>query len=366
MRITFVLPGPSRKPSGGPKVIYEYADRLVSRGHQVTVVHPINCPNVTYNSPNFIRLIFYKYLREYMPRWYRFRNRVNLIITQEISDVFIPDGEAIFATAWVTAEPVQKLSSGKGKKFYLIQHYEIWGIEKEIVESTYRLGLYNIVVSEWIEKILLSLGNKVTACITNGIDFEIFNLKTLPEERDPYSLSMMYHPFIWKGADDGLNALKIVKDKFPRLKVKLFSVYKRPKDLPSWIEFIYNPDIKSLVDIYNRSSIFISPSWAEGFGLPAAESMACGCALATTDSGGPMEFAIHNKTALVSKPRAPEDLAENIISLLEDNELRLRIAYEGNRFIIKFTWDNSVSKLEDTIMEKMMSRGINRTFQNRT
>jgi len=51
MRITFLMPGYMWTPSGGYRVIYEYANRLVDRGHHVTVVHPrrlkyLPAPNV--------------------------------------------------------------------------------------------------------------------------------------------------------------------------------------------------------------------------------------------------------------------------------------------------------------------------------
>ena len=39
MRITFVLPKYKRQPIGGYRVIYEYANRLTARGHQLTVLH---------------------------------------------------------------------------------------------------------------------------------------------------------------------------------------------------------------------------------------------------------------------------------------------------------------------------------------
>ncbi|HWN72720.1 MAG TPA: hypothetical protein VNN15_02810, partial [Solirubrobacterales bacterium] len=40
MRIVFVLPARSAAPVGGFKVVYEYANRLVERGHEVALVHP--------------------------------------------------------------------------------------------------------------------------------------------------------------------------------------------------------------------------------------------------------------------------------------------------------------------------------------
>jgi hypothetical protein len=40
MRITFILPMFLASPSGGFRIVYEYANRLQQRGHRVTLVHP--------------------------------------------------------------------------------------------------------------------------------------------------------------------------------------------------------------------------------------------------------------------------------------------------------------------------------------
>jgi hypothetical protein len=47
MRITFVLPMYLNRPAGGFKIIYEYANRLQTRGYEVTLVHPRNCDQQT-------------------------------------------------------------------------------------------------------------------------------------------------------------------------------------------------------------------------------------------------------------------------------------------------------------------------------
>ena len=41
MRITFLECGASPRPTGGARVLYEHANRLVARGHAVSVVHPV-------------------------------------------------------------------------------------------------------------------------------------------------------------------------------------------------------------------------------------------------------------------------------------------------------------------------------------
>lgn len=38
MRITFCLPEISTVPTGGYKIIFEYANRLSERGHEITLV----------------------------------------------------------------------------------------------------------------------------------------------------------------------------------------------------------------------------------------------------------------------------------------------------------------------------------------
>jgi glycosyltransferase involved in cell wall biosynthesis len=75
--------------------------------------------------------------------------------------------------------------------------------------------------------------------------------------------------------------------------------------------------------------------------------MACGAALVSTDNGGVHAFAEHQKTALICPPQDTACIAEKILQLLEDRELRLSIAVEGNRHIRQFTWERSVTAMEN-------------------
>ena len=73
--------------------------------------------------------------------------------------------------------------------------------------------------------------------------------------------------------------------------------------------------------------------------------MACGCAVATTDCGGNRDYAEHEKTALVSDPDDFASLVNNVLRLLSDEELRVKIAQAGRDRISRFTWEESTQRL---------------------
>ncbi len=355
MRITFVLPGWARFPVGGFKMVYSYASRLAEKGHKVCIVHTLQLHRKNMNLwKKSIRVVFRSKTflsRRVEPRWFKFPPEIESKVVLDLSSSNIPAADAVIATAWSTAESVNKLSPDKGAKFYFIQGYENWGTGDEKVNASFKLPLKKIVVSTWLEKRLESKGEKAIARIPNGLDFEVFRITKPVDNRFPARIGMCYSIYEWKGSKDGIKALKIARERFPQLQSIFFSVCPRHSEIPSWVEYRRNPSPSQLIDIYNSCSIFISPSWAEGWGLPAAEAMACGCAVVSTDCGGIREYAEHEINALLSPPEDPQALARSIIRLLEDDDLRLRLARAGYKKIQEFTWEKAVEKLEVTLAE---------------
>jgi len=116
------------------------------------------------------------------------------------------------------------------------------------------------------------------------------------------------------------------------------------------MEYQQNPPHGRLVeDIYNGSSIFLCASLSEGWGLPPAEAMSCGCAAVSTDNGGVRDYAIHGETALLSPPEDPQVLADNLNRVLNDGTLRTKLARQGNEYIQEFNWNRAVQAMADFI-----------------
>ena len=97
-----------------------------------------------------------------------------------------------------------------------------------------------------------------------------------------------------------------------------------------------------------QNAIFLSPSLGEGWALPPAEAMACGCAVVCTDIGGHAAYAKNNETALLVQPTNVEDIKNKLRLLLTDNEKRIQLAQNANKFLLEnFSWEKAVSQLEN-------------------
>jgi glycosyltransferase involved in cell wall biosynthesis len=357
MKITFVMPFYSPTPIGGFKVTYEYANQLAARGHDIVVVHPLSLPNAS-PYPQLVSKLRDR-LRGAFSRtpslilipevpWHVMDHRVKLISVPDPSSPHVPDADAVIASFYLNVEYLVHYPHSKGKKFYLVDAFEgsVGPLERDL--KAWREPIKKILISRALYEHAVELGIPADelVCIPNGIDHVKYRVLRPIEERKA-QVAMLYHILPIKGMEDGICALQLVRQRFPNLHAVLFGVFPRPEELPSWIDYCQDPPQDELVgSIYNGSSIFLSSSWAEGFMLPLAEAMACGCAAVSTDSGGVRDFAEDGVTALLSPPKNPAALANNILNLLENDDLRIRLAKAGHKRIGEFTWEKSADSLE--------------------
>lgn len=354
MKVLFLLPGSGHNPIGGFKVVYEYADGLAGRGHDVTVAHIAYLSLKSDSLWTKIRGHFLFHTKQLVlnnwkpTSWFSFKNKVRLTWIPALYPLFLPKADAYVATWWKTAEFLAAWRGLKGERLYLIQHFEVWGGPEVAVRATWRAPLKKIVIAKWLRDIAHEEGLDAWY-IPNGLDFDKFGIDVPIRNRSPFCVAMLFHNYDWKGTGDGLGALKIVNAMFPTLKVALFGIPDKPKDLPDWIIYHQKPTQQKLREIYNQAAIFLAPSWVEGWPLPPSEAMTCGAAVVATDIGGHREFCLEGQTALLAPAKSPEALAKKIIHLMEDNKLRIQIAEQGNKFIQKFTWDKALDAFENVL-----------------
>ena len=349
--ITFIFPHPVAGPTGGYKVVYEYANRLVADGHKVNVVYSGSLfwkkKSLYFKLTNCIRYLQMLIKGYGCRKWFKLDKRVKEHLTLSLNHRHVPKSDIYICTSPYTAMYVKDYPTEN--KYYLIQDYENWGaVTDEKLIETYHYPLRKIVISTWLEKLMKKQGCDCTF-IRNGFDFDYFKKSKEIETRDRCTITMLYRPAVVKGCKYGFAALDIVKKEYPQLKVNIFGIEPRPVFLPEWYSYYQSPDKETHNRIYNEAAIFIGCSSVEGWGLPIGEAMICGAAVACTNNKGYLEMAKDGETALVSPIKDAQSLANNIVRLINDDELRHRIARNGNEFIKQFKWDSSYKKLKETI-----------------
>ncbi|HUF51505.1 MAG TPA: glycosyltransferase family 4 protein [Longimicrobiales bacterium] len=355
MRVTFLLPRYGWQPNGGYTVVYTYANLLAVRGHAVSVVHPRRLPAGGWPRPRGVvgrarRAV--ATLRDIVLRprlrWFSMDPRVQLSYVPELSATYVPDADAVIATWWSTAEAALALPRSKGKPYHLIQGYEIWHGAEARVHAAWRGHLHKIFIAEWLRSRAFELGveRSMTSLIPNAIDLDVFRVLQPIAHREP-RVAMLYSNQAYKNGALGLEMLERAKAHVPALTATFFGLEPAPARLPPWVTYVRGATAGRLAtDVYNTASVYLCPSLSEGWHLPPAEAMACGCALISSDIGGVADYAVDGETALLYPPGDATVGAERLVQLLNDDPARVALAERGRRKIAEFSWARSVIRLE--------------------
>ena len=94
--------------------------------------------------------------------------------------------------------------------------------------------------------------------------------------------------------------------------------------------------------LYRHASAFVYPSRYEGFGLQALEAMARGVPVIVANAGALPEIA--GDAALRFDPNAPEELAQCVRRIIEDDALRTRLIDLGRERARQFSWREMARK----------------------
>lgn len=348
MKITFVLPGYSRHPIGGYKMVFEYANRLSEDGNIVNILFLNNHSLEKYYMPKYIKKIIIKNITRLEPKWFKLNRKIQKFSAYNENPKIKTD--IVIATAATTVNYVN-LHFKNVKKFYFIQDFEDWNITKEELYKTYAIGFENIVVAKWLAKVVDVYGEKKSIYIQNPIDIKSYRIINPINKRNSLKIGMLYHKRPTKGSKYAINALKRVKRIYPDLEVEIFGATPRPIDLPSWFNYTENATQEQTVNLYNSISIFVNSSIKEGFGLTGLEAMACGAALISTDYDGVKEYAKNEVNSLLSPIKNSKILSRNIEYLIKNPQKRIALANNGHETAKKFSWDIAYRKFKETILK---------------
>lgn len=120
-------------------------------------------------------------------------------------------------------------------------------------------------------------------------------------------------------------------------------------NVASSVKFIGWLDPNNLVDYLNSSDVYVSTSLSDGgIASSTAEAMSCGLPVVITNSGENEKWVENEKEGFLVPVKSPEILAEKIITLLKNDDLRLKFG-EASRKIIeeKNSYYKEMGRMED-------------------
>jgi len=101
-----------------------------------------------------------------------------------------------------------------------------------------------------------------------------------------------------------------------------------------------------LCDLYVHTPRVINLSF-EGFGIVYLEAGAAGKAVVAADAGGIRDAVIDGQTGLIARNEDANDIADKIITLLDNEALRKQIGEAGRRYAQQHDWSIIADKFID-------------------
>lgn len=102
---------------------------------------------------------------------------------------------------------------------------------------------------------------------------------------------------------------------------------------------------------YERAEVFVHPNRqlasgeVEGFGMVFLEAGACGVPVVGGNSGGTPDAVCNGVTGFLVDPNNIDEIADRIIALLVDTDLRNRMGEAGKQWAAQFSWDRAAKQI---------------------
>lgn len=214
--------------------------------------------------------------------------------------------------------------------------------------------------------------------VLNGIDLGPWNPELdgsgvraeLSIPRDALVLASISRLFHWKGQRELLKAFALVERQLPNA-VLLIVGADAPHEGGSFTEELrgiagelgvsekvrFTGARNDIPQVMAACDVFTMPSFEEPFGLVFVEAMAMAKPVVAIDNGGTPEVVAHGKTGLLAPPWDVQTIAEHILRLLKDRELRLEFGRAGRERALSMFSAERMARDAERAYHRILERG---------
>ena len=230
-----------------------------------------------------------------------------------------------------------------GEMVKWVRFYPFW-MQEVVARRIDRIVTGSKSSAELVSKAFRLPAQQITA-VYDGVETDVF--KPIDVEREPETLLFVGNSDDRnKGACYLIEALALLKHRMDlhltvvdRPVADLVSALSERLGIEHMVTLTGRLSREDLVSRYNRAQLFVSPSLYEGFGLPAAEAMACGTPVLATTAGAFPEIIEDGTSGVLVPPGDVPALASAIERILDDSALQAKLSEEGRKRIVNhFSW----------------------------
>lgn len=360
MKIAILVSGFPPDRIGGMEIAsYNIAKHLAENGHSIHiitssyskhplnkdkfVVHPVNMMGTKIIGPFFDQIKILPVIKEINPE---------IIHAQGISTSGI-SGFTAFLIKKLLKIPY--VVYGRGSDIYPFK------MEKILVRAILNNADSVIALTEYMRKEMQKISNKEILVIPNGIDMDRSNnlSPNFKESADTKKKIMIFVGNLRpeKGLSYLIEAMDYITRNNINIHLLLVGEGSQRENLEKLVDKLNINDKVTFsgkatteeVTVYLKNSdVFVLPSLHEGFPNVLLEAMASGLPIVATDVNGVNEIVEDRKNGFLVRPKNSKEIAEKILLLLDDEDLRKNICKENRKKASKYSWQRTVKMLEYT------------------
>jgi len=242
-------------------------------------------------------------------------------------------------------------------------------LTERLIPLFYR-GVPFVAVSKSTKAELVSMGLRAEniEIVHNGVDHLGYSPDESLRSADPL-IACVTRLKKYKGVHLLLRAMQAVRKEIPNARLivtgrgdyepQLHSLRKR-LGLEDCVEFAGFVGREEMADIYKQAQVVVNPSLKEGWGLTVIEANACGTPVVAARGPGLVDSVIDGETGLLYPHSDTDAMADAIIRMLTDKELRSGLGAKSWAWSKEFTWDKTVDKMEVIIERTIAQHGARR------
>lgn len=340
--------------AGGAEVyVHELAKRWIDAGHRVTLFCGSDGNSSRYEYHNGMEIIrrggfYFVYIWAFFYYLVKFRGKYDVVIDCQ-------NGIPFFTPLYVR-EPVYCVMHHVHQDIFAQYLPAPLAAFASFLEAKFMPWAYKnvqfIAVSNSTKQEMLELG--ITGAgieiVHNGVD--ISKLHPGKKTTDPVIL-YLGRLKAYKSIHHLIEAFQRVLESVPNARLVIAGTGEEESrlkkiatglHLSSKIVFLGKVNEKKKLQLLQSAWVFVNPSMKEGWGITTIEANACGTPVVASDVPGLRESVNNPDTGYLVQYGDIHEMADRIIAILSDQQLRAEMHTKSRRWARGFSWQNSARK----------------------